>query len=386
MFQHTMQKNIAKRIEAKEHQESVSIKRNRGSIFRKSLTEKISERQNKYFTTRIKSGVFLFSLIYIFVLIAIIIGQLINIPFQGTCEKTLGNKHIWEERCKIKIPFCKNPFQPKCNCASLFIENDMRLTKLPGNIVNEMDGLRRVYIRSANLTEMPENMERLTEISYFEISFSKLKRFDVDVGKWTKLVTLYLMYNNIVEYNTKAVWTHKSLVNLALDSNYGIGIPNDFEIHLPFLNFLYLANNSVVVDVTLTKKMFPNIMYLYLNGNQINKFPDESLQDSLTYLGIARCNLLYLPSYISKFTKLTYIDARDNNITEVDENFEKLIKANEMESYFSGNPICETNNALDCKPLCSKYCWHREVIGDGICDLQCDSKKCEYDGGDCSGK
>ena len=60
-----------------------------------------------------------------------------------------------------------------------------------------------------------------------------------------------------------------------------------------------------------------------------------------------------------------------------------LIKTNQIESYFSGNIVCGADKALDCEPLCSKYCWSRNVLGDEICDLQCDSKACGYDGGDC---
>ena len=118
-------------------------------------------------------------------------------------------------------------------------------------------------------------------------------------------------------------------------------------------------------------------------GNNLFRFPDESLKDQLVDLGVSRCNLLSLPSYLSEFNYLKYLDARDNNISYVDNKLKSSMKTNSVESYFSGNRICKTDKDLDCKPLCSKYCWSRNVLGNGICDEFCNSKKCDYDGADC---
>ena len=126
-----------------------------------------------------------------------------------------------------------------------------------------------------------------------------------------------------------------------------------------------------------------NIVDLYLNGNNLQSFPSKSLKDNLSYLGIARCDLKSLPLYLSEFKNLKYLDARDNNITNVNEDLKQLIGNNKIESYFSGNIACNTDNSLDCKPLCSKTCWSRKVSGDGICDETCTAKECNYDGGDC---
>ena len=56
-----------------------------------------------------------------------------------------------------------------------------------------------------------------------------------------------------------------------------------------------------------------------------------------------------------------------------------------MEAYFAGNDVaCNNHKTLDCKPLCSKYCWSRKVEGDRFCDVECNSETCNYDGGDCA--
>ena len=63
----------------------------------------------------------------------------------------------------------------------------------------------------------------------------------------------------------------------------------------------------------------------------------------------------------------------------------ELINRNNVESYFAGNVVlCNEDSELDCEPLCSKTCWSRKVSKDGFCDTSCNSKNCDYDGGDCS--
>ena len=112
-------------------------------------------------------------------------------------------------------------------------------------------------------------------------------------------------------------------------------------------------------------------------------FPHKSLKETLQNLGIARCHLKQLPSYLADFNKLKYIDARDNNISTVNDDLKLLIKSNRVESYFSGNPACDTDNNIDCKLVCSKYCWSMNELNNDRCEPQCNSKECEYDGGDC---
>ena len=288
---------------------------------------------------------------------------------------------VWEKGCVNKIPFCKTLFEPTCNCASLQIQNDYGLVALPDSLPDEMNGLRKVLIHNCNLTKLPPRMEQLTEMADFRISFNRLEEFMVNILKWEKLQTIYLNHNNIQRLNEEAIWNHKEMVNLEL-SNNSISIP-DGGIYLPSLNYLHLGDNNMSLNIPFEAGTFPNIISLFVNGNDLIHFPYESLGYSLQHLGVARCNLNSIPSYVSKFGNLLYLDARDNKITRVDGDLKKLIKKNDIESYFSGNQVCSTDSSLDCEPLCSKTCWSRNVINDGICDLSCRTKRCDFDGGDC---
>ena len=287
----------------------------------------------------------------------------------------------WSKGCVNKIPFCKSIFTPTCDCASLRIENDYKLVALPDSLVDEMTGLRKVFVRNCKLTKLPPRMEQLTKMVDFEISFNQLEEFMVDVGKWEKLNKLHLMYNNISDYNEEALWTHPILGGLALESN-AIKMPTT-RLYLPGLTFLHLGENNMTISKQFDTKSLPNIAFLYLNGNNLQAFPSESLKDNLVDLGIARCNLTSLPSYLSKYKHLKYLDARDNNILNVNGDLIELFRTNYVESYFSGNKVCVKDGSLDCEPLCSKTCWSRKVGNNDECDVSCNSKECHYDEGDC---
>ena len=294
-----------------------------------------------------------------------------------------GCDEIWSKGCVSKIPFCTKLFTPSCNCASLKIENDKSLVTLPDLLVDDMKGLRKMVLRNCNLTALPTRMEKLTEMVDVEVSFNRLQRFDVDVGKWKRLESLILDNNNITAYND-AIFTHDDLAYLDLSDNIGLEIQRtQSKVFMPSLLHLALANNSVEIDTTFDSKMFPRLLDLFLNGNTLKVFPDQSLQHSLQYLGVARCHLRGLPTYLKEFRYLKYLDARDNNISTVPEEIKALVKGNKVESYFADNPVCRVDKSLDCEPLCSKYCWIRDEPGNGFCDFRCSSKACKYDGGDC---
>ena len=123
---------------------------------------------------------------------------------------------------------------------------------------------------------------------------------------------------------------------------------------------------------------------MYLDGNDLITFPDKSMTKIIIELGIARCNLLSLPNYMHEFEKLKYLDVRYNNISHVDTKLLSLMESNDMETYFAGNEIAcnKYKKKLDCEPLCSMYCSSR-TPKDNYCDAECNSKECEYDGGDC---
>ena len=234
-----------------------------------------------------KLVVFYMSLIYSLGLSSILIVQLASLTQLDTCNSALNSTTIWNNGCVIKVPFCKRIFQPpKCNCAYLKIEKDYTLQELPYQVTTEMDGLRKVYIRYGNLTKLPSNMENLVNMVDFEISFTKLREFNVDVGKWDKLNKLHLMHNNLQQYNENALWEHQNVAGISLMHNIGL-MPPRMRRKMPSLQYLELSNNNITgFKMDISKEFFPNLKFLFLNGNYLLQLPDKSL---VSLLEISSC-------------------------------------------------------------------------------------------------
>jgi hypothetical protein len=385
LFEESVKNNIAHAISLEQARVTLKVDRKRKSLFGLSVNESIIENQNKYFPRYMKLVIFCLSLIYSLGLTIMVIVQLATLPPLDTCNMALNSTNIWENGCAMKIPFCKRIFQPpKCNCAYLKIEKDYTLKQLPYQVTTEMDGLRKVYIRYGNLTELPNNMENLVNMVDFEISFNKLREFNVDVGKWETLSRLSLMHNDLQKYDANALWKHQNIVGISLDHNVGLMLLST-QSKMPSLQYLSLSHNNInMFNLDISKKHFPNLKFLFLNGNYLVKLPEKSLKDTLVALAISKCNLTSIPSYMIDFKHLKYLDVRDNHIQRVDDKLIDLISKNNIESYFAGNGVCATNKRLDCDPLCSQYCWSRHVASNGFCDVECNSEECQYDGGDCT--
>ena len=366
----------AQQVLKEQSRRSLKQKRRRESLFQQvSLLEMAKEQEEKVprlvrFVAAGCKG--LFGLFFLVMAVAHLVMQPIG------CDDT-----TWSKGCVNKIPFCNSMFTPSCNCASLEIENDKSLVKLPDSLVDDVQGLRKVFIRNCNLTALPPRMETLTEMVDFEVSFNRLQKFDVDVGKWEKLNKLYLMYNEI-SFVHEAVWKHLEATGFGLDTN-NVMLPLESGIYMPSLTFLNIANNNMTIRSAIGKDSFPLLTDLYINGNSIEVFPREDLKDSIVYLGVARCNLNSLPFYLSMFKNLKYLDARENRLGIISEGLKHLLRKNDVEAYFAGNVgLCESEVEFDCVPVCSDTCWSKRVSGDRICDVECNTEDCKFDGGDCN--
>ena len=292
------------------------------------------------------------------------------------------DNELWGNSCHNKVPFCKNFFEPNCNCASLRIINNYNITALPGPVIGSMTALRKFYALNSTLKYLPPNMDQLTSMVDFEIAYTLLQHFDVDVSKWMMLNVLYLYYNDLRRFNPTGLWTHDSISGIAITGTPGVAIFGSAGFKLPKLRYLDLGENQMNLEVEFTRENFPQLNFLFIGGNTVQKFP--ALQDQLIHLSVPRCNVTSLPAYLSQLKNLKYLDIRDNNISEVRSSLKTLIQLNRIEAYFHGNPVCQTDSSLDCDRLCSNICLSRELVGDGTCDMKCFQKSCKYDGGDCT--
>eukprot|EP00942_MAST-04A_sp_MAST-4A-sp1_P010160 g10160.t1 len=319
--------HVNEEIASGQAQTSLKMNRRRKSLFGLSVNEEVVKMQNKYFSRYMKVAVFLISFLYSIGLVITMVGQLVNLSSIETCENIFDNTNLWKQGCVIKIPYCKRAFAPKCNCASLHIENDYSINSLPLKVTTEMDGLRKVFIKNTNLTALPNEMENLKEMVDFEIVFNQLQEFNVNVLKWPRLSRLSLEFNNITKCDEN-MWRHPELVLLDLKSNPGLPMPLDItKINLPNLIYLHMGNNSVQIPIELSSDQLPSILFLYFEGNIMEMLPTKmsSFKETIDSFSVARCGLKSLNG-LETLEQLYYLDARNNSISTISDNLKNLIK------------------------------------------------------------
>ena len=180
--------NIDQMIIQEENKESQSIYRRRQSIYGIDRTTTIERQQNKYFPRWAKIAVCGSSFTYCIMLIATVIIQGTSLSQVDVVCNDLLKDHtemIWHNGCKVKTPFCKDMFVSTCDCAAIDIKSH-NLTMLPDRIV-EMTNLRKLAIRNGPLMTLPDNMEKLKELTFIDFEFNRLNRFDVDVSNFSEL-------------------------------------------------------------------------------------------------------------------------------------------------------------------------------------------------------
>ena len=369
-----------------------SSMRKRQSVFGSAISAQVAAKQDRH-VPKWAHKLFCFlnaSFAFFYTVVLIVqVGTSGRISCQGYIEQN-GTTNYYQSGCLVKVPFCVDIFQPRCDCAAVKIV-DHDLIQLSDKFP-DLTSLQSVRITSGPLRGLPDNMEALREMRNFDISSNVVEVFAIDISKWKFLSLLGLRYNNISTSHS-SLWRHENVKNLNLNSNVGLCMPLESDrIKLPQVRYLHLGNNSCALPQSITSEQFPSIQFLYLNGNSLEggKLPlgFDSLKGTATDFGLARCGLNDLKSVsFWNIFNLRYLDVRDNELFNVSEGLPSMLNVMKVESYFSGNPVCSSSSGdaskLNCEELCTNFCWSSKSSGNGYCDETCDSQKCGYDGGDC---
>jgi hypothetical protein len=376
--------------------------RHRASIFGSTKEEEVSKIQNRYFPYPVKCAVFAFTIIYgLFLTVSCLIQVAQVHESDIECSKIFSaenatGKTLWDG-CVLRLPFCKEFFVPTCDCGK--IEMVQHNLKHLDPEIKRFQQLRFLRVTQGPLRTVPvASMNTLAHINRFDISFNEVSSFDVDLSLWPTVSQLNLGYNKITSYNEKSLWTHNTIEFLRINNNVNMSFPKHVEssdgskrpIGMKRLIVLSVANNSVVVPDTFNAENFPNLYAIFLSGNTIegSKLPTsfKSFGNRLTKLGVAMCGLTETPSFLNTFKRLEYFDARNNSIAMTPAFPSALLENRRSTIYLEGNPLCTTDNKY-CKKTCSVYCYseepHQGFGTDKTCDATCNSKICEFDGGDC---
>ena len=277
---------------------------------------------------------------------------------------------------------------PSCECAIIKVQGH-NFTALPSGVV-KMPNIKRLMVQNGPLKYLPNGMEKLNKLSTLAFQHSELEEFNIDTSSFTSLMELKLDFNQLKSVH-ESLWVHPTIAVVSLNSNVGLAVPSDpNKIKLRSAITLDLRNNSVLLPEQLGIRQLPNVFFLLLNGNKFhgNVLPKsfETFKQRLTRIYVSQTGLKSLPAYLATFS-LTYLDARDNNISSVPLELQKSFDQTNMKLHLSGNKeLCfkdeRYKNSEACEPLCSIYCYST-AHHDNYCDNACNSKQCNYDDGDC---
>ena len=193
MLQETMEDHTDHIAVSIEHELASRRSRQRNSLFGASRAQSVEAVQNKNFPRWAKVGVFALSTMYAFALLVVGVIQLAtvsqlenqcecfihpvcnhnDVKFNQTSKSVYKASKLFSSGCRVKTPFCSNLLTPKCNCAVFEVEGHP-LSVLSKRFV-ELTALRRVSITRGRLRELPLGMEKLREISFFDLSFNPSK-------------------------------------------------------------------------------------------------------------------------------------------------------------------------------------------------------------------
>ena len=367
LMEDTIKINLADYVEQAQQMKAIHDHRSKTSLYGDlSYTAKVEKMQNDHFPLYAKRLVWLNSVVFGILFASTLVLQWFQYDAkQIECATTFG-PGFWEG-CEVPVLYATRMFVPTCNCADLKLPTEdhpgpHNFTLLP-TAMSDLTALRSLTIRGGQLRNVSDDVlsNKLNRLQVIDFSFNALERFDVATKDFKKLTELYLHFNALKHIH-KDVWKHPALEELTLNSNVGIGIPED--TNLPALTMLDIQNNSVAVPATLGTRHFPSIISLFLSGNDMSKLPNEFNEFKLQNFAAARCGLTKIERGDIALQNLRFIDLRNNNLTTLD--LTKVLAAaknlNTENLLLNGNPVCKRKQSVAnvCDALCSPYCMTRE--------------------------
>jgi internalin A len=154
-------------------------------------------------------------------------------------------------------------------------------------------GQTRLDLSSKQITELPEEIGQLTNLTYLDLKSNQLTTLPESIAQLTNLTFLDL-YNIRLTTLPESITQLTNLAELNLSSNYLITLPESIG-QLTNLRVLKLGFNELT---TLPKSIIKltNLTRLYLRRNNLTAFPDVIIQlTNLTFLNLDENPLTELP-------------------------------------------------------------------------------------------
>ena len=179
----------------------------------------------------------------------------------------------------------------------------------------EIAGLRSLtYLDLGNnhLTSLPPEVGKLANLTFLNLSYNQLRSLPPKIVNLTKLIHLYYHGNQLTSLPLEIIKL-SNLERLGLGHNQLTSLPPEIA-ELTNLRDVFLAYNELTSLPPEIGKL-ANLTALYLRGNQLRSLPPEiaSLTE-LTYLDLNSNQLTSLPPQIVSLTELSHLDLRRNQV------------------------------------------------------------------------
>ena len=225
---------------------------------------------------------------------------------------------------------------------------NLRKLDLSGNALNdfssvsELKSLETVTAIHSELTEIPEAIAQLTNLTKLFLSSNQITEIPEAIVQLTNLTTLFLSHNQITEI-PEAIAQLTNLTTLDLSNNQITEIPEAIA-QLTNLTTLDLSSNQIT-EISGAITQLTNLTTLDLFDNQITEIPEVIAQlANLTMLSLSNNQITEIPEAIAQLTNLTKLNFNSNQTTVIPEAIGQLSSLTEID--FSSNQITVIPEAI----------------------------------------
>lgn len=258
--------------------------------------------------------------------------------------------------------------------------NDLRLTRIPGNLSSDTQVLLLQSNYIARTSEELEQLFNLTELDLSQNNFSSIR--DVGLVNMSQLTTLHLEENQITEMSDYCLQDLSNLQELyinhnqisAIAPNAFSGLHNLLRLHLnsnklktiisqwfestPNLEILMIGENPIVAIMDFNFKPLSNLRSLVLAGMDLSAVPGNAFVglDNLESLSFYDNKLVLVPQRaLQKLPNLKFLDLNKNPVHKIQEgDFKNMLRLKELGINNMGELVSVEQFALDNLPELTK--------------------------------
>jgi Leucine-rich repeat (LRR) protein len=207
------------------------------------------------------------------------------------------------------IQECREKRLTRLDLSNWNTSHEEKLTAILAEVF-ELDWLEQLYLSSNQLSELPDSITRLQNLSILNLSSNQLSELPDSITRLQNLSILYLSYNQLSEL-PDSITRLQNLSQLYLSHNQLSKLPDSISL-LQNLSRLDLANNQLS-GLPDSIGNLENLSRLYLSSNQLSELPDSiGNLENLSTLYLSSNQLSGLPDSISFLQNLSRLNLKNN--------------------------------------------------------------------------